>query len=151
MAENDLVLAPVDLTTPAPADLIGADLTGADLTAPVADATATGDLTAPAGDLTAGPADMVTCATGSCGTDTCGASFCGFHCGTCMSNKGCLGGTCVTLNSCPGTPCVDAFGGNVCEGNAGLRVCPTDNTKFQRCVCSGGGASAWITCAAGCN
>lgn len=92
----------------------------------------------------------VTCtAAASCGARSCGRNDCGASCGECSAGFYCNGsGTCAdrAVTPPPGAECFDAFGTGVVEGSRGFRVCADDPERLQRCICGGGGASAWVAC-----
>jgi hypothetical protein len=94
-------------------------------------------LDGPVGD--AGPAAecLPACGPESCGPRTCGRSDCGFLCGACTP----------TL---VGAPCLDHYGQMLDEGASGLATCTGQPEQVQRCICTGGGSSAWVSCAAVC-
>jgi hypothetical protein len=88
------------------------------------------------------------CDQSSCGSSVCGHSECGYPCGDCGAGESCFLGP---LGCNPtGTPCIDAFGDRIGPVNAGFRTCPTDATKYQYCMCNGGGANDWVSCDATC-
>lgn len=131
-------------TTDADRDADGVVDSGLDATADVG-TDASGDA-GPDASLDTGPDTGPACESDSCGDATCGRSSCGYPCGECPDGSHCtIGNTCSDLAP-PGELCIDAWGEGVVEGGSGYRVCETDDTLVQLCMCSGGGPDAWFGC-----